>query len=430
MGWGVEKWGGGVLLVRMNGVVDIEAGFSVEAVREDFPILGTLARGKPLVYLDNAASVQKPRQVIEAMGTFYGSEYANIHRGLHHLSEAATRRYEDGRKTVARFLGVGDAREIVFTRGATESINLVAQSFLRSRLKPGDTILVTGMEHHANIVPWQMVAGATGARLEAIPVLENGELDVEAGEVLLERRPAMFAFVHVSNALGTVNPAKVWIEKARACGVPVLLDGAQSVPHFRVDLGDLKPDFFVFSGHKVYGPSGIGVLYGRYDLLAEMPPYQGGGDMIDRVSFAGTTFTTPPARFEAGTPHIAGAVGLAAACEYLEGTDRAGAEAHEDALLERIEEGLDAIAGVRRMGHAADRAGAASFVVEGVHPHDLATFLDQAGVAVRAGHHCTQPLMERFGVPATTRASVAMYNTFGEVEVFLKALERTISILG
>lgn len=413
-------------VARMNKVVDETA---VMSVREDFPVLASMVRGKPLVYFDNAATTQKPKLVIDRLSRFYAHENANIHRGLHFLSENATRSYEEARQKVAQFLGAADSSEIVFTRGATESINLVAQTFGRKTIGQGDVILVSGMEHHANIVPWQMLAEEKGAEIRVWPVEDDGTLDLAKLPGLLSGPVKLLALTHVSNALGTVNPVEEIVKQAHQCGVKVLVDGAQAVAHFPVNMQSLDADFYVFSGHKLFGPTGIGVLYGQSVLLKDMPPYQGGGDMIERVSFAGTTFAAPPARFEAGTPHIAGAIGLGEAIDYLNTVGWQRIEAAEEALLRPMEDCLRGINGLRLIGQAKDRVGAFSFAVEGVHPHDLATFLDQDGVAVRAGHHCTQPLMERFGLPATTRASLAFYNTREEIELFSRAMHRALKLL-
>ncbi|MFP4540203.1 MAG: aminotransferase class V-fold PLP-dependent enzyme [Opitutales bacterium] len=399
--------------------------FAVDAVRGDFPILQTEVNGHPLVYLDNAATSQKPQCVLDAEQDYYRRDNANIHRGVHALSQRATNDYEEARNVAARFLNVADARELVFVRGATEAINLIAQSFVRPRAKAGDCILLTTMEHHANIVPWQLLREQIGLDLVVCPVDERGELDLAAWQRLLEeRRPVLAAAVHASNSLGTINPIERMLAAARAAGVPMLVDAAQSTPHMRVDVGALAPDFLVFSGHKVFAPTGIGLLYGRYEHLSAMPPYQGGGDMIQKVTFEKTTFKAPPERFEAGTPHIAGVIGLAAALRYIEGLDRAGAEAHEEALRERAEAGLREIPGLRLIGEAAAKVAVVSFVLESAHPHDIGTFLDQEGIAIRAGHHCCQPLMRHYGLPGTARASFAFYNTFAEVDRFVAGVAR------
>ena len=391
------------------------------ALRADFPILQQQVHGRPLVYLDNAATTQKPRAVIDAVSRYYERDNANVHRGVHALSERATRAFEAARATVARFLSA-DPREVVFVRGATEAINLVAQTFGRQRLGPGDEVVVTTLEHHSNIVPWQLVCQERGARLVPAPIDDAGDLDLGALERLLGPRVKLLAVTQVSNALGTVTPLAEVIGLARARGIPVLVDGAQGAPHLGVDVGALGADFYVFSGHKVYGPTGIGVLWGRREHLEAMPPWQGGGDMIRSVTFERTTYAEPPARFEAGTPHIAGAVGLAAALDYLTAIGLPAVAAHEAALLTLAEEALRALPDVRLVGTPRRRAGVLSFLLGDVHPHDLATIVDRQGVAIRAGHHCAQPLMQRLGVPATSRASFALYNTPADVEALLGAL--------
>jgi cysteine desulfurase/selenocysteine lyase len=396
----------------------------LSARRSDFPILASTVRGKPLVYLDNAATSQKPRQVIETLSGFYLSDNANIHRGVHHLSERATSRYEAARSRVAHFLHAASASEIVFTRGTTEAINLVAQSWGRGALAPGDEVLVTTMEHHSNLVPWQLLCAATGAILRAVPVTDRGELEPEAVERLLTDRTRIFALTHVSNVLGTINPVRELIALARARDVVTLVDGAQAVPHLPVDVQALDCDFYVFSGHKVYGPTGIGVLYGRYDLLEQMPPWQGGGSMIAAVRLEESTYAPPPARFEAGTPPIAEAIGLAAALDYVEEVGLGAIGEWEERLLHRATECMREVPGVVVVGNADAKASVLSFTVQGVHPHDVAAVLDDLGVAVRAGHHCAQPLMERFGLPATVRASFAFYNSMEEVEVLGRGLAR------
>ena len=386
--------------------------------------------GRPLVYLDNAATSQKPRQVIDAISRFYTSENANIHRGLHYLSERATTAYDAAREKVARFLGAGSPSEIVFTRGTTEAINLVAQSWGRSNLRPGDEVLVTGMEHHANLVPWQLVCEQTGATFRAVPITDRGELDLDAFDRLLSDRTRLFAVGHVSNALGTVNPVRELAARARARGAVVLVDGAQSAPHMPIDVTDLACDFFACSGHKLFGPTGIGVLYGRKAILDGMPPWQTGGDMIERVTLERTTWAVPPARFEAGTPPIAEVIGLAAAIDYVESVGLGAIGKWEGELLARATERIGAVPGVRLVGTAREKAGVLSFVLEGIHPHDVGTVLDDEGVAVRAGHHCAQPVMQRFGIPATVRASFAFYNTPDEIEVLVRGVERARKVFG
>ena len=404
------------------------AQYDVESIRNDFPILGRQIHGKPLVYLDNGASAQRPAQVINAITELYQSHYSNVHRGVHQLSQEASRLYEDARVAVRGFIHAACVHEVIFTRGTTESINLVAQSFARPRLKKGDEILITHMEHHSNIVPWQIVCQQTGAELKVVPISDKGELEMNRFAELLSERTQLVAVGHVSNALGTVNPIRKIIDLAHAQGIPVLVDGAQAAPHIPVDVQKLDCDFYAFSGHKVYGPTGIGVLYGKEKLLNDMPPYQGGGDMILSVSFEGTTYNTLPYKFEAGTPHIAGAVGLGAAVEYVQQIGLGAIAAHEHGLLEYATSCLKQIPGLRIIGEADQKAGLVSFVLDGVHPHDIGTFLDADGVAIRAGHHCAQPVMERFKVPATARASFAMYNTFQEIDVLAEAIVKTIGM--
>ena len=400
----------------------------VERLREDFPILSQRVRGKPLVYLDNAATSQKPRAVIDAVSHFYGAENANIHRGVHYLSERATVAYDAVRQRVAQFLNAASPSEIVFTRGTTEGINLVAQSWGRNTLQAGDEILITGMEHHSNIVPWQLVAAQTGAVLRAVPITDEGELDLNAFDRLLTDRTRLLAVVHLSNALGTINPVRWMISRARERGIVTLVDGAQSAPHLPVDVRALECDFFAFSGHKVFGPTGVGVLYGRADLLATMPPWQGGGDMIETVTLERSTWAAPPARFEAGTPMIAQVIGLGAALEYVEAVGRAAIGTWEEELLAYATERLRELDGVRLIGTAREKASVLSFVVEGVHPHDVGAVLDDDGIAIRAGHHCAQPVMQRFGLPATARASFAFYNTRDEVDALVRGLRRVRSV--
>ncbi|HEX6643674.1 MAG TPA: cysteine desulfurase [Gemmatimonadales bacterium] len=400
------------------------AALDVDAVRADFPILGTTMHGRPLVYLDSAASSQKPRQVLDAERRFYETSYANIHRGVYELSARATEAYDAARATMARFLGAAHAHEVVFTRGTTESINLVAQGFVRPRLRPGDEIVFTALEHHSNIVPWQLVAEAAGAVLRVAPVTAAGEIELDALDALLGRRTRLLAVAHVSNALGTVNPLARIIELAHAKGVPVLVDGAQAAPHLPLDVAALGADFFACSSHKMYGPTGIGVLYGREEHLEAMAPVQGGGDMIASVTFERSTWAPLPARLEAGTPHIAGAVGLGAAAEYVERLGREAIAAHEHELLAYATERLSAIRGVRIVGTAPRKASVLSFVMDAVHPHDVGTVLDTQGICIRAGHHCAQPLMARLGVVATARASFAAYNTRAEVDALADGVER------
>jgi cysteine desulfurase/selenocysteine lyase len=400
----------------------------VERLRRDFPILSQRVRGKPLVYLDNAATAQKPRAVIDAVTRFYTAENANIHRGVHYLSERATEAYDGVRRQVAQFVNAGSPAEIVFTRGTTEGINLVAQSWARTNLRPGDEILITGMEHHSNIVPWHLVAAQTGAVVRAIPLTDVGELDLVAFDRLLGDRTRLLAVVHLSNALGTINPVRWMVSRARERGVVTLVDGAQSAPHLPVDVQAIDCDFFAFSGHKLFGPTGVGVLYGRGALLESMPPWQGGGDMIETVTLERTTFAPPPARFEAGTPMIAQVIGLGAALDYLEAVGRAAIGHWEEELLGYATERIREVDGVRLIGTAREKASVLSFVVEGVHPHDVGAVLDDEGIAIRAGHHCAQPVMRHYGVPATARASFAFYNTRDEVDALVRGLARVRSV--
>ncbi len=404
--------------------------FDYQRVRSDFPILSTEVRGKPLTYLDSAATSQKPLPVIEAVDRYYRSENSNIHRGVHYLSEQATDAYELTRGKVAQFIGVADSDEVIFVRGATEGINLVAQGFVETVFKSGEEILITHMEHHANIVPWQIAAQKTGAVLKVVPVDNDGVLDMDAFEELLTEKTRLVSVVHISNALGTINPVKKIIEKAHAHNVPVLVDGAQSVPHMPVNVSELDCDFFVFSGHKVCGPTGIGVLWGKRSWLEKLPPYQSGGDMIEQVDFGGTTYKGIPGKFEAGTPHIEGVIGLGAALDYLNDLDREAALQHETELLHLATEQLTAVEGVRIIGTAPEKASVVSFLIDDVHPHDIGTFLDADGVAIRAGHHCVQPLLKRFGVPATARASFAFYNNFDDVERLVEAVRKMKRFFG
>ncbi|MEN3026297.1 MAG: cysteine desulfurase [Chlorobiota bacterium] len=414
-------------------VEPLPTGISEELVarwREDFPILLRTVYGKPLVYLDNAATTQKPRIVLEATQRFYAELNSNVHRGVYYLSEQATELYEEARCTVQRFIQAASPKEIVFVRGTTEALNLVAHAFGRIRLREGSEIVLSHMEHHSNIVPWQLAAEQTGARLRVIPITEQGELDLEAYERLLTERTAIVAVVHVSNSLGTINPVHEIIRMAHARGIPVLLDGAQAVAHMRVNVQELDCDFYVFSGHKVYGPTGIGVLYAKRQWLEAFPPYQGGGDMIRRVTFERTTYNDVPHKFEAGTPNIAGAIGLKAALEYVEAVGMEAISAHEQALLDYATEQLQQIPELRLIGTAPNKAAIVSFVVDGIHPHDLGTFVDREGIAIRVGHHCTQPVMDFFGVPATARASFALYNTQAEIDRFVTALRKAIAFFG
>lgn len=402
--------------------------WDVEAVRADFPILAQTVHGKPLAYLDNAATTQKPNAVIDAIAHFYRHDNANIHRGVHALAERATIAYEAAREAARRFLNARSANEIVFVRGTTEAINLVAASF-GARFQPGDEVIVTAMEHHANIVPWQLVQARTGIVLKVIPMDESGALQTEQLAALITPRTRLVAVTHVSNALGTINPVAELIAIAHQHGVPVLVDGAQAVPHMPVDVQALDADFYCFSGHKLFGPTGIGVLYCKAELLESMPPYQGGGDMIRTVSFEKSTFAPPPQRFEAGTPNIAGAIGLKAAIEYLERLDRLAALRYEQELLAYATERLQTVPGLKIVGTAPEKAAVVSFTIDGIHPHDLGTIVDRYGVAIRVGHHCAMPVMTFFGVPATARASFAFYNTFAEIDQLTDALHRARDLL-
>ena len=405
-------------------VSTIQAGFDVEKVRGDFPVLKQKVHGKPLVYLDNAATSQKPLAVIEAIRKFYEVDCANIHRGVHELSQRSTAAYEQTRVKVKQFLNARTKNELIFVRGTTEGINLVASSWGRKCVKSGDEIVVSGMEHHSNIVPWQILCEEKGAKLRVIPIDDRGELLMEEYEKLLGPRTRMVAVAHVSNALGTVNPVREIIEMAHKAGALALIDGAQAAPHMKVDVQALDADFYAFSGHKLFGPTGVGVLYGKSKLLNAMPPYQGGGDMIRTVTFEKTTYNDLPYKFEAGTPNIAGGIGLGAAVDYVNriGLDQIGAYEHE--LLAYGTEALSQIGGLRLIGTARQKAAVLSFVMEGIHPHDIGTVLDRMGIAVRTGHHCAQPVMDRFGVPATTRASLAFYNTTAEIDALAAGLTK------
>ena len=400
------------------------APLDVERVRKDFPILEQEVRGKPLVYLDSAATTQKPRAVLDAIARYYLADNANVHRGVHLLSERATQAYEAAREKVQRFINAARAHEIVFVRGTTEAINLVAQTYGRRRVRQGDEILVTVMEHHSNIVPWQMLCEEKGAILRVAPMDDDGQLLLDELERLIGPRTRMLALGHVSNALGTIHPVRRIIEMAHRRKVPVLLDGAQAVPHLAVDVQALGCDFYAFSGHKLFGPTGIGVLYGRAELLEEMPPWQGGGDMISSVTFEKTTYNKLPYKFEAGTPDIAGAIGLGAAIDYVSGLGLAAIAAHEDDLLAYATQALREVPGLRLVGTAKEKASVLSFLFGEVHPHDIGTILDREGIAVRTGHHCAQPLMRRLGVAATARASLALYNRRGDVDALVGGLHK------
>jgi cysteine desulfurase / selenocysteine lyase len=402
----------------------------VAKIRADFPILHQKVHGKPLVYLDNAATSQKPIPVIEVEKHFYENDNSNIHRGVHELSERATKAYENTRLKVQRFLHAAEPREIIFVRSTTEAINLVAQTFGRKQLGAGDEVLITAMEHHSNIVPWQMVCEEKGARLRVAPMNDRGELLLEEFAKLLGPRTKLVSVAHVSNALGTINPVEKILELAHAQDTPVLVDGAQAAPHREVDVRALGCDFYAFSGHKVFGPTGIGVLYGKAKLLEAMPPYQGGGDMISSVTFEKTIYNVIPQKFEAGTPNIAGVVGLGAAIDYLKDIGLDNIAAYEEELLDYATQSISQISGVRIIGTAAKKASVISFVMDGIHPHDVGTVLDQEGIAVRTGHHCAQPVMQRFGIPATTRASLAFYNTRSEIDALVAGINKVKEVFG
>jgi cysteine desulfurase/selenocysteine lyase len=403
--------------------------FDVERVRADFPILAQQINGHPLVYLDNAATTQKPRQVIDAISHYYLNDNSNVHRGAHTLSDRATSQFEHARKNVARFINASSTREIIWTRGTTEGINLVAQSFGQS-LKAGDKVLVSAMEHHSNIVPWQMLADRQGVTVDVIPVSDTGVLDLDRFHEMLDESVKLVAVNHVSNALGSVNPVREIIRASRAAGAKTLIDGAQAIAHWPLDVQSLDCDFYVFSGHKLFGPTGIGVLYGKEALLETMPPYQGGGEMIERVSFAGTTYNQLPYKFEAGTPDIAGAIGLSAAIDYLDNLDRQAAEQHEQSLLAAATQRAEALDGVTVIGRAPEKVAILGFLAAGVHPSDLGMLLDQQGVAVRTGHHCAQPIMEQFKISGTVRASFSFYNTHEEIDRLFAALDYARKLLG
>jgi cysteine desulfurase/selenocysteine lyase len=406
------------------------AAFDVEGIRRDFPILSIRVHGKPLVYLDNAATTQKPIAVLDAIDRYYREENANVHRGVHALSELATKKYEDSRETVRAFINAASSKEIIFTRGATDSINLVAATFGRKYLKPGDEVVITGLEHHSNIVPWQLICEEKQAKLRVAPINSSGEVELAEYEELLSEKVKIAAISHISNALGTVNPIRRMIEAAHRFGIPVLIDGAQGVPHLNVDVRALDADFYAFSSHKIFGPTGLGVLYGKERLLDALPPYQGGGDMIRSVTFEKTIFNDLPYKFEAGTPHIEGAIGLGTALEYLHTFDWEAVVRHEHALIRSAANRLSEIEGVRIIGTAKEKAGVVSFVIDGIHPHDIGTILDQEGIAVRTGHHCAQPVMDRFGIPATARASFAFYNTVDEVDMLVQGIQKVKKVFG
>ncbi|WP_426733110.1 SufS family cysteine desulfurase [Myxococcus faecalis] len=404
--------------------------FDVQQVRADFPLLRQEVRGRPLVYLDSAATAQKPQAVIDAIVRFYQHDNANVHRGVHILSERATEAYEGARETVRGFLNARDAHEIIFVRGTTEAINLVAQTYGRKHIGAGDEVLITQMEHHANIVPWRMLCEQTGATLKVIPVDDRGELVLDAVDALLTDKTRILAVTHVSNALGTVNPVKELTRQAHAKGIPVLVDGAQSVTHFPVDVQDLGCDFYAFSGHKTFGPTGIGVLYGRLERLEPMPPYQGGGDMILSVTMEKVTYNRVPHRFEAGTPNLEGAVGLAAAIRYLQGVGLSAIAEHDREMMAYATAALESVPGLRLIGTAREKVGVLSFTLEDIHPHDVGTILDREGICIRTGHHCAQPVMQHFKLPATARASLALYNTREDVDALVRGLHKVREVFG
>ncbi len=404
--------------------------FDVDRVRADFPVLQQTVHGKPLIYLDNAATSQKPAAVIEILDRYYLEYNSNIHRGVHHLSQVATEAYESARENIRRYINAHSTKEIIFVRGATEGINLVAQTFARSHIKAGDEILITEMEHHSNIVPWQILAEQTGAILKYIPINDAGELDLEKIDALLTDKTKLLALVHISNALGTINPIEMLIEKAHDIGAKVLIDGAQAVPHTRINVIELDCDFYVLSGHKLFGPTGIGVLYGKQALLEAMPPYQGGGDMIKMVTMEKTMYNDLPHKFEAGTPHIAGVIGLGAAIDYIELIDFEGAIQHEHDLLNYANELADKTKGMNLVGTAKNKTSILSFTLDGIHPHDIGTIMDNEGIAIRAGHHCAMPVMERFQIPATARASFAFYNSFSDVDALFNGIEKCREVFG
>ncbi len=407
-----------------------ETQFDVARIREDFPILRQKVHGKPLVYLDNAATSQKPQVVIDALAKYYSSQNANIHRGVHALSELATYEYEKARGKVKLFLNAAETREIIFVRGTTEGINLVAQSYGRKFIKAGDEVIISAMEHHSNIVPWQLLCEQTGAVLRVIPMNDNGELLIDEYEKLLNKKTKFVSIVYLSNSLGTINPIKQIIKRAHEFGIPVLVDGAQSTPHLAVDVQELGCDFYAFSGHKVCGPTGIGVLYGKANLLESMPPYQGGGDMISSVTFEKTTYNALPYKFEAGTPNIADTIALGAAIDYVHNLGLKAISSYEHDLLTYATEKLSAIEGVRIIGTAKKKSSVISFIMGNVHAHDVGTIVDREGIAIRTGHHCTQPVMQRFGIPATARASFAFYNTMEEIDALAGALLKVKEIFG
>lgn len=416
--------------LEKKAVQQLPIDFDVENIRGEFPILHRLVYGKPLVFLDNAASTQKPQVVIDAIRQYYSAENANVHRGVYYLSELATKKYEDARKTVMNFINAASLKEVIFTSGTTDSINLVAAGYGRKFIKAGDEIILTTMEHHSNIVPWQILCEETGAALRIVPIDDNGELIFEEYEKLLSEKTKLVSVVYVSNSLGTVNPVKEIIKLAHERNVPVLLDGAQAVPHIAIDVQDLDCDFFAFSGHKIFGPTGVGVLYGKEKILETMNPYRGGGDMILSVTFEKTVYSDLPHRFEAGTPNIAGVIGLAVALEYVENIGLDRISAYEKELLAYGHEALSSIKKLKFIGTARKKTGVISFVIEGIHSHDIGTWVDREGVAIRVGHHCTQPVMERFNVPSTSRASIAMYNRKEDFDVLVLGLNDIVKVFG
>jgi cysteine desulfurase/selenocysteine lyase len=403
--------------------------FNVKEIRKDFPILSRTVNGHPLVYLDNAASSQKPVQVLDSMDHYYRNSHANVHRGVHQLSQEATDLFEQARQRIARFIGAPSDREVLFTRGTTESINLVAYTFGLSQLKQGDEIILSALEHHSNIVPWQIICGMRGANIKVIPVFNDGTLDIEWLEKAINEKTKLVAVAHISNALGTITPVEKIIGIAHRHGIPVLVDGAQATPHLTIDVAALDVDFYAFSSHKMYGPTGIGILYGKESWLNTLPPWQGGGEMIEQVSWAATTYNKIPFKYEAGTPDIAGAIGLASACDYISSIDRLGMLHHEQLLLNTCTQAMAGLPGIIPVGQSTDKASVYSFNIKGMHPYDIGSILDQQGIAVRTGHHCAQPLMDRFQIPGTVRASFAMYNTIEEVGKFVLATQQAIKML-
>jgi cysteine desulfurase/selenocysteine lyase len=404
--------------------------FDVNQIRKDFPILSASVNGHPLVYLDNAATSQKPTIVINALSDYYQEYNSNIHRGVHYLSQKATDAYEGSRSKIRQFINAGRLEEIIFVRGTTEAINLVAQTYGRKNIRSGDEVLITALEHHSNIVPWQMICEEKGAKLKVVPMTDEGDLDLDVFRKLLNDNTKIAAITHVSNALGTVNPIKEMIVMAHDRGIPVLIDGAQAIPHMAVDVVDLDCDFYAFSGHKMFGPTGIGALYGKKDLLESMPPYQGGGDMIKSVSFEKTIYNDIPYKFEAGTPNISGGIAFGVAVDYLDSLDRKSIQEHESSLLDYAMAQLSSIRGIEIIGKSKNKTSVLSFVLEGVHPHDIGTILDSEGIAIRTGHHCAQPIMARLGIAATARASFALYNTFQEVDALVRGMYKVVEVFG